>query len=245
MISSSVSGHRLRSVSIGRSGLYKHVEWGTVGIDTGADGNPPERAMACRGPSDSCEYATSVEYRIDPTTLTRRRGRRVLAVTATVAIGIGVIVGGLALEGRPPAGNGASGGAVAAASTISPAPSAALATPAVTPSDIPIPALASGPPPELTCHDVPEVRCAAIARAVLLAVADPALPRPTTVDVWASLLCGSDADCPPGRLLDRRPAGSAVVLAGSTWLWVNVSDTAGASGPGTLSAWVIRSGPLS
>ena len=186
-----------------------------------------------------------MEYRIDPTTLTRRRSRRVLAVTATVAIGIGVVVGGLALAGRTPARTGASSGAVAAANTVAAARSTAPATPTVAPSGTPTPAAASGPPPELTCHDVPEVRCAAIARAVLVAVADPALPRPTTVDVWASLLCGSDSDCPPGRLLDRRPAGSAVVLAGSTWLWVDVSDAAGASGPGTLSAWVIRSGPLS
>ena len=185
-----------------------------------------------------------MEYRIDPTTLTRRRSRRVLAVTATVAIGIGVVVGGLALEGRTPARDRASGGAVAAASTVPAARSAAPATPTVAPSDRPTHAAASGPPPELTCHDVPEVRCAAIARAVLVAVADPALPRPTTVDVWASLLCGSDFDCPPGRMEDRRPAGSAVVVAGSTWLWVNVTDTLGAPGPRTLSAWVIRSGPV-
>jgi hypothetical protein len=188
-----------------------------------------------------------VEYRIDPTTLTRRRSRRVLAVTATVAIGIGVVVGGLALEGRTPARDRASGGAVAAASTVPLARSAAPATPAVAASDTPTPTVASGPPPALTCHGVGEVRCAAIARAVLVAVADPALPalpHPTTVDVWASLLCGSDSDCPPGRMEDRRPAGSAVVVAGSTWLWVNVTDTLGAPGPRTLSAWVIRSGPV-
>ena len=184
-----------------------------------------------------------MEYRIDPTTLTRRRSRRVLAVTATVAIGIGVVVGGLALEGRTPAGTGASGAAVASATMVPSAISVASATPALAPSDSLTPAVASGPPPRLTCHDVPEVRCAAIARAVLIAVADPALPRLTTVDIWASLLCGSDFDCPPGRLLDRRPAGSAAVRAGSTWLWVNVSDAVGASGPGTLTAWVIRSGP--
>jgi hypothetical protein len=35
-----------------------------------------------------------------------------------------------------------------------------------------------------------------------------------------------------------------VVVAGSIWLWVNVTDTLGASGPNTLSAWVIRSGPV-
>ncbi len=201
--------------------------------------------MGCRGPSDSCEYATPVEYRIDPTTLTRRRSRRVLAVTIAVAIGIGVVVGGLALEGRIPAGTAPGASIVAVAPHVSSASLIASAKPAVAPSDTPTPAAVSGPPPQVTCHDVPEVRCAAIARAVLVAVADPVLPRPSKIDVWASLLCGSVADCTPGRLLGRRPAGSAVVLAGSTWLWVNVSDAAGASGPGTLSAWVIRSGPMS
>jgi hypothetical protein len=181
-----------------------------------------------------------VEYRIEPTTLTRRRSRRIVVVTAALVIAIALVAGGLALAGRPPARTVA----VAAASpTTSVAAVASVA--GLAPSGSPPAAAPSGPPPRLTCHDLPEVRCAAIEDAVLVAVADPTLPRPATVDVWASLLCGSDADCPPGRLLGRRPAGSAVVLAGSTSLWVNVTDAAGATGPATLSAWVIRSGPVS
>ena len=186
-----------------------------------------------------------MEYRIDPTPLTRRRSRRVLVVTAGLALSAGVIVTALAVLGRPPSEvasvSSATGTAQAAV-----AGSDGAATPArlARPTPTLAPAVASGPPPHLDCHDVPATRCAAIERAVIVAVADPVLPYPTKVDIWASLLCSNTFDCPPGRMDDRRPAGSAVVLAGSTWLWVNVTDALGATGPGTLSAWVIRSGPI-
>jgi hypothetical protein len=181
-----------------------------------------------------------VEYQVDPTPLTHRRSRRILAVTATVAIGIAVLVGGLAIAGRGPSG-------IVPAAPIAAASSAevfASAVPVATPSDTSTPTIAPGPPPRLACHGVPGARCADILRAVLIAVADPTIPHPTTVDIWASLLCGSTFDCPPGRMEGQRPAGSAVVVACSIWLWVNVTDTLGASGPNTLSAWVIRSGPV-
>jgi hypothetical protein len=56
-----------------------------------------------------------VAYQVDPTPLTRRRSRRILAATATVAIGTAVLVAGLALAGLtssnlasgPAAGGGA------------------------------------------------------------------------------------------------------------------------------------------
>lgn len=183
------------------------------------------------------EYAIPVEYQVDPTPLTHRRSRRILVATATLAIGTAVLVGGLALAGRAPSGN-APMPPIAAAPSVEPLVSAAHA-------DTPTPTIAPGPPPRLTCHGVPGARCADILRAVLIAVADPPIPHPTEVDIWASLLCGDSFDCPPGRIDDRRPAGSAVVTAGSIWLWVNVTDALGASGPGTLSAWVIRSGHTS
>ena len=196
------------------------------------------------GRSGLREYAISVAYQVDPTPLTRRRSRRILAATATVAIGTAVVVGGLALGGRPPSGN-ALVPPIAEASSAEPIASAASTAPDAAPSDTPTPTIAPGPPPRLTCHGVPGARCADILRAVLIAIADPPIPHPTTVDVWASLLCGDSFDCPPGRIDDRQPAGSAVVTAGSIWLWVNVTDALGTSGPGTLSAWVIRSGHTS
>ena len=171
-------------------------------------------------------------------------------VTAGLTLATVVIVTALAFLGRPPSevasvpsATGTAQAAVAAsdppgAATLPPATGSARPTPTLAP------AVASGPPPHLDCHDVPATRCAAIERAVIVAVADPVLPYPTKVDIWASLLCSNTFDCPPGRMEDRRPAGSAVVLAGSTWLWVNVTDALGPSGPGTLSAWVIRSGPI-
>jgi hypothetical protein len=179
-----------------------------------------------------------VAYQVDPTPLTHRRSRRILAATATVAIVTAVLVGGLTLAGRAPSGNALVPPIAVASSAGPPAPAA----PAATPSDTPTPAIAPGPPPRLTCHGVPGARCADILRAVLIAIAYPPIPHPTRVDIWASLLCGDSFDCPPGQIDDRQPAGSAVVTAGSIWLWVNVTDALGASGPGTLSAWVIRSG---
>jgi hypothetical protein len=185
-----------------------------------------------------------VEYQVDPTRLTPRRGRRTVAVTAAIAMGIAVLVGGLALAGRAPSGNGPVP-PMAVASSAEPLAFAATTAPDVAPWDTPTPTIAPGPPPRLTCHGVPGARCADILRAVLIAIADPPIPHPTRVDIWASLLCGDSFDCPPGQIDDRQPAGSAVVTAGSIWLWVNVTDALGASGPRTLSAWVIRSGHTS
>jgi hypothetical protein len=159
-------------------------------------------------------------------------------------MGIAVLVGGLALEGRAPSGNTPMPPMAVESPVESPA-SVVPAASAATPSDTPTPTIAPGPPPRLTCHGVPGARCADILKAVLIAVATPPIPHPTRVDIWASLLCSDAFDCPPGQIDDRRPAGSAVVTAGSIWLWVNVTDALGASGPGTLSAWVIRSGHTS
>ena len=185
-----------------------------------------------------------MEYQVDPTPLTHRGSRRILAATAAAVIGIAVLIGGIALEGRAPSESAPVPPIAEASSTESPA-SAVPTAPAAAPSETPTPTIAPGPPPRLTCHGVPGARCADILRAVLIAIADPPIPHPTKVDIWASLLCGDPFDCPPGRIDDRRPAGSAVVTAGSIWLWVNVTDGLGASGPGTLSAWVIRSGHTS
>ena len=96
----------------------------------------------------------------------------------------------------------------------------------------------------MVCHDVASERCAAVARAALAVSDDPALAWPSQVDVWASLLCGSDFDCPSARMTGHQATGSAVVTAGTLGLWVNVIGPAAASDPAPLEAWVIRSGPI-
>jgi hypothetical protein len=173
-----------------------------------------------------------VDYRVEPTRLARRTSRFVLAVTATAVV-IAVVVGAVALSvgNRPePSPLGIASPVAGASVAIA---SASAAAPVV--------------PPEIRCHDVESPRCAQVARAALDAAADPSLPRPLTVDVWASLLCGSSFDCPPYRLVGRRPAGSAVVgFATSRVLWVNITEVVEVHPLGAtdlkLDAWVIRSG---
>ena len=166
-----------------------------------------------------------MEFRVEPTQLSRRRSRRILATTVVVVLGLVVVIGAVTLDAEKP------GGAVVPTVTATPMPSAtALAR--------------TGPAPRVVCHDVAGERCAAVARAALAASVDPALPWPSQVDVWASLLCGSDFDCPSDRMTGHQAAGSAVVTAGTVGLWVNVIGPAAGGDPAPFEAWVIRSGPI-
>ena len=166
-----------------------------------------------------------MEFRVEPTQLSRRRSRRILATTVVVVLGLVVVIGAVTLDAEKP------GGAVVPTVTATPMPSAtALAR--------------TGPVPRVVCHDVAGERCAAVARAALAASVDPALPYPSQVDVWASLLCGSDFDCPSDRMTGHQAAGSAVVTAGTVGLWVNVIGPAAGGDPAPFEAWVIRSGPI-
>ncbi len=65
-----------------------------------------------------------------------------------------------------------------------------------------------------------------------------------SIDVWQSLLCGDDLDCPPGRLAGLRPLGSAVVGLGDDERpgWINVGErlAAQAAGEPAVVAWPIR-----
>ena len=124
-----------------------------------------------------------------------------------------------------------------------PLPRRPPARPKQSPSPAPVVA-PTGPPPRVVCHAVAAGSCSAIADAALAAAADPGLAWPTEIDVWASLLCGSVFDCPPDRLTGRRAAGSAVVVAGTIRLWVNVLEPAVGSSQTALDAWVIHSGPV-
>lgn len=176
-----------------------------------------------------------MEFRVEPTPLSRRRGRRILATTALIVAALVVIIGAITLAG---AGQDAVVGSTAATPIAPTSIASAMPPPSST-------AVArTGPEPRVVCHDVASAPCTAIAQAALTAADDPALPWPTQVDVWASLLCGSDFDCPPDRMTGHRAAGSAVVTAGSVELWVNVVAPSAERGPQSLEAWVIRSGPI-
>lgn len=180
-----------------------------------------------------------MEFRVEPTPLSRRRSRRILATTAVVAVALVVVIGAVTLDNARPG--------TAVASTTAPiAPTAPAVTASATAAPLPSATLLArtGPAPRVICHDVAGERCAAVAQAALTASIDPALPWPSKVDVWASLLCGSDFDCPPARLTGHQPAGSAVVTTGTVVLWVNVMEPAAGSDPAALEAWVIRSGPI-
>ena len=146
-----------------------------------------------------------------------------------VAIGLVVVVGVLASEDARPNAAVAPTGATAAPNGTT-GPTATPVVSATSPSS-----RSPRPHPRVVCHDIADGRCQAIARAALTASEDPALPWPSRIDVWASLLCGSAFDCPPDRMTGRNAAGSAVVTAGSVGLWVNVVEPA--TGTGT------RAGP--
>ena len=178
-----------------------------------------------------------MEFRIEPTPLSRRRSRGILATTGLVAGALAVFIGALTVaDGRPdvavaPAVAATASSAVASKTATAPPPRSARA------------AGRTGPAPRVVCHGVAEARCQAVAGAALKVSDDPALPWPSQVDVWASLLCG-DFDCPPDRIAGRQALGSAVIMAGTVRLRVNVVGPATGSGTTALEAWVIRSGPF-
>ena len=178
-----------------------------------------------------------MEFRVDPTPLSRRRSRRILAATAAIVVGLAVVIEAFAVADRPPSGTATA----IAEPTTTPATTTSPTVLPLTPTPVIAP---TGPAPRVVCHAVAAGPCTAIATAALGAAVDPSLAWPSEIDVWSSLLCGSVFDCPPDRLSGRRPAGSAVVVAGTIGLWVNVLEPAAGNGPAPSDAWVIRSGPI-
>ncbi len=177
-------------------------------------------------------------YETEPTRVSARSSRSILAIAMVVAVGIAVAIGGLssldhsAVVPTPPASGPAGPSPVTAGLATGGAPTARL-------------------PVALACHGIDGGRCAAVASAAenaIRALDDPTLPPPATIDVWAELLCGSTFDCPPQHRGDRRPAGSVVVGFGGSIadVWVNVTEIERpppVAPLGSLEAWVIRSGP--
>jgi hypothetical protein len=187
-----------------------------------------------------------VAYQIDPTPLSRHRSGRILVASAVIVLGFAAVVGALAVMGRGNPG-------IASVVAPTPAPSLAAAAsagaaPFTMPSAAPKPYTWPGPPPAVDCHDLPGSRCAEIAHAVLALIADPALPPPTKLDVWASLLCGDSFDCPPYYLGNHRTIGSAVVRSDGPVRLLNVTQSTnspdhGSVGP-DLDVWEIASRPV-
>jgi hypothetical protein len=166
-----------------------------------------------------------MEYELEPARISRRSSRASLAAAATIvgllamAVAIGMVEGG---------GGGTAPARQAAAPSNGPASS---------------PAGASLRPGSVHCHDLAVGTCQRVAAAALEAIGPVDAPV-ETIDVWSSLLCGDDLDCPPGRLAGLRPLGSAILTLGGTgpagWVNVGLRLPAGRLGQTDVVAWVIR-----
>jgi hypothetical protein len=104
------------------------------------------------------------------------------------------------------------------------------------------PGHASPRPVAVRCHDLDAGSCHRVAAAALDVMGPDAAVE--SIDVWHSLLCGDDLDCPPGRLAGLHPLGSAVVGLGDDERpgWINVGERLAtpAAGEPALVVWLIR-----
>jgi hypothetical protein len=96
-------------------------------------------------------------------------------------------------------------------------------------------------PTAIDCHAVASAQCRRIVRAALRILPDD-LPSVGSAQVWGSLVCNDNFDCPSDYLRDAEPAGSVFVGFGdgSPRVTVNVVDW----GYGTavrlgLRAWMV------
>jgi hypothetical protein len=100
----------------------------------------------------------------------------------------------------------------------------------------------SSRPVVIRCHDLDAGSCHRVAAAALDVMGPDAAVE--SIDVWQSLLCGDDLDCPPGRLAGLHPLGSAIVGLGDHERpgWINVGERLAtpAAGEPALVAWLIR-----
>jgi hypothetical protein len=100
-------------------------------------------------------------------------------------------------------------------------------------------------PTAIECHDVDLAECHRIVRAALRVLPDD-LPTVGGADVWGSLVCNDNFDCPATYLRDSEPAGSVVLgfVDGSPAAALNVVDWG--YGPSIrlgLRAWIVRTVP--
>jgi hypothetical protein len=97
-------------------------------------------------------------------------------------------------------------------------------------------------PARLACHELEQTECLALLRAALDSL-PVGTPPATAGAAWATLLCGSNFDCPPGQLSEVSPRGSVVLHfgTGSPDVAFNVADRVGAEtrAAGTV-VWTVR-----
>jgi hypothetical protein len=96
-------------------------------------------------------------------------------------------------------------------------------------------------PTAIDCHDVATSQCRRLVRASLRILPDE-LPVVGHAEVWASLVCNDNFDCPARYLRDSQPAGSVFVGFGdgSPVVTVNVVDWGyGTSVRLGLRAWMV------
>jgi hypothetical protein len=172
-----------------------------------------------------------MDYELETARISRRSA---LPSLLAAAITVGLLAVAIAVGMLEPRGDGSTGAGAGARGEPSPTPSGA-------------PAQSSAPaelrPEIVRCHHLAAGPCRRIATVALEAIGPVADPV-EWIDVWSSLLCADDLDCPRGRLAGLRPLGSAVVTlgGGGPTGWVNVGERlpgALVDGPG-LVAWVIR-----
>jgi hypothetical protein len=168
-----------------------------------------------------------------------------MAGLVVVAIGLAT-AGGSAPSPKPAsavmAGSSPSSRSAGAATVVpsSPSPIAVRGTPAA-----PATPRASPPRSSIKCHGTSLERCLQIANAAMRQLPSDA-PPVETIAVGDSILCSSDADCPPSRFQGYRPLGSAVVSfgPGRPRAWLNVVEPTPFPGwvwvPADSRAWIIR-----
>jgi hypothetical protein len=123
------------------------------------------------------------------------------------------------------------------------------------PSGIAAGGAASVSPPVISsslvqCHNVAPPECLRVARSAAGLFTAGSVGADAAaiagVEVWGSLICGDNLECPSGRLLRLDPLGSAAVaLSGNAGLvWVNVGERAASPGEASarrpLEAWIVQ-----
>jgi hypothetical protein len=79
-------------------------------------------------------------------------------------------------------------------------------------------------PASIACRDMAPWRCREVVLAGVVLLSGP--EEPLRAEVYPSLVCGDDLDCPRSFLASGSPAGSVVLtLADGASAWVNVVMT--------------------
>jgi hypothetical protein len=142
-----------------------------------------------------------------------RRSLAALAIAAILTLGV-AIVGRISSAG-PPVPSVARPAVAEGPSASRAAPGAASSTPGT---------VAAGLPRSIVCGDIVPWRCRQLVLAGLVLLPPEEAAR--QAEVYPTLICGDDLDCPRSFLDAGAPAGSVVLtLAEGRTAWVNVVMT--------------------